>query len=83
MGGGVSMKKQKNIYRFIPYEGQPLKAKREISFEIKLHSRLLLDELCYQWNKDMLEKKINKAIDTRNKKDFLYLSNKYKTLIRE
>lgn len=74
------MKKQKVNYRFMKYKGQPLLAKREISYGIKLSSQLLLDELCFRWNKENLEATINHAIDTGNKQEFLRLSREYRTV---
>ena len=77
------MKKQKMDYRLLRYEGKPLKAKREISYEIKLTSRLILDELCFEWNKEQLASAINRSIDTRNRELFQQLSEKYKLYIKE
>lgn len=77
------MKKHKVDYQYLRYEGQALKAKREISYEIKLSSRLILDELCFKWNRDQLLSEINRSIDTGNKEQFLKLSEKYKTYIYE
>lgn len=77
------MKKQIICYRFLRYRGRPLFAKREISFEIKLTSRLILDELCFNWNKQKLEKMINESIDEGNRDKFLALSKLYKFHFRE
>lgn len=76
------MKKQKMIYRTIRYDGKVLHAKREISYEIKLSTRLLLDELCFIKNKDMLEDKINRSIDEGDELTFKKLSKQYKQYIR-
>jgi len=67
------MKKQKLNYRFYRYEGKMLLAKNEIPFEIKLTSRLILDQLSYDWNKKYLQKKIDEAIDCGDETSF----NKY------
>lgn len=75
------MKKHKTNYRCLRYEGPMIHAKREIAFEIKLSTRLLLDELCYQWNKDMLEEAINESIDNGNKTEFLKLSEQYNKFV--
>jgi len=72
------MEKQKQVYRYCRYNGNPLLAKREIAYEIKLSSRLLLDELCYKWNKSQLETAINQAIDTGDQEKFLEISEDYK-----
>ncbi|ASK60895.1 hypothetical protein CFK37_01050 [Virgibacillus phasianinus] len=77
------MKKQKIYYRYYRYDGKPLVAKREILYEFKLTSRLLLDELCFQWNKEKLEDAINSSIDKGDKENFLKLSQAYKHFIWE
>jgi DNA gyrase/topoisomerase IV subunit A len=77
------MKKEKVIYRFYPYEGNVLKAKREISFEIQLSSRLILDEICFNWNKKMLEEKINDSIQDNNKEEFSRARESYLQYIWE
>lgn len=77
------MEKQKLICRFLPYEGKVIAAKREIPYEIKLSSRLILDELCFQYNKKTLEKAINVAIDTGRSDAFQELSKSYSHYIWE
>ena len=77
------MKKQKVDYHYIKYKGRVLKAKREIAFEIKLSSRLLLDELCFNWNKERFINQINDSIDARDKEEFLRLSNMYNKFLRK
>jgi DNA gyrase/topoisomerase IV subunit A len=77
------MKKEKVIYRFYPYEGNVLKAKREISFEIQLTSRLILDEICFNWNKKMLEEKINDSIQENDKEEFSRARESYLQYIWE
>lgn len=64
------MKKQKLNYRFYRYEGKVLLAKNETPFEIKLSSRMILDQICYEWNKKYLQRKINDAIDRGDVKAF-------------
>ena len=74
------MKKQKVIYKLKEFNGRSrlkLKAKREISFEIKLASKLILDELCFAWNKAHLEQQINESIDDNDKRTFMSLSKQY------
>ncbi|MFC0523456.1 IDEAL domain-containing protein [Pontibacillus salicampi] len=53
-------------------------AKKELPFEVKLASSLVLDELCYMWNKQHLETQINEAIDKRDQERFMVLSQQYK-----
>ncbi|ASN06610.1 IDEAL domain-containing protein [Virgibacillus necropolis] len=77
------MKKQKIFYRYYRYDGKPLEAKREISFEFKLASTLLLDELCFVFNKEKLEEAINNSIDRGDKERFLQLSEAYRHFIWE
>lgn len=75
------MEKQKVNYHYYRYDGEVLQAKREIPFEVKLSSRLILDELCYTWNKAKIEDAINTAIDQGNKEEFINLSKRYKQYI--
>ncbi|GAA0490556.1 hypothetical protein GCM10008986_15710 [Salinibacillus aidingensis] len=80
------MKKQKQSYILVKYENcspQPFKAKKEISYEIKLASRLILDELTFSHNKAVIEKQINSAIDSDNRSEFYELSKKYQPFIKE
>lgn len=76
------MKKQKWIYRYVRSTGPVLKAKREISFEIKLSSRLLLDELSFNLNKQLLINAINHSIDTDNKEEFYKLSKTFQSYVK-
>jgi uncharacterized protein YpiB (UPF0302 family) len=74
------MKKQKTSYILVKYKNcspQPFRAKKELSYEIKLAARLLLDEVIYNGNKLRLELQINDAIDSGNEKQFKQLSKKY------
>lgn len=77
------MKKQKRTFRCFRYDGVVLYAKREIPYEIKLYSKLILDELCFNSNKSMLESAINRSIDEGNEEDFLKLSKQYKRYLME
>ncbi|WP_284139516.1 MULTISPECIES: IDEAL domain-containing protein [unclassified Virgibacillus] len=77
------MKKEKVIYRVNRYAGRVLHAKREIPFEIKLTSRLILDELCFNWNKKRLEQQINTSIDNGDQEQFNRLGEVYKQYIWE
>ncbi|MCT2535536.1 IDEAL domain-containing protein [Aquibacillus koreensis] len=74
------MKKHKVSYKlkvFSVKKVSRIAAKREISYEIKLASKLILDELCFNWNKARLEEEINESIDSNDKEKFLKLSKKY------
>lgn len=81
--GACSMKKQKLFYRYYRYDGKKIQAKREILYEFRLVSRLMLDELCFQWNKEKLEEAINTSIDRGEKEKFQQLSEAYKHFIWE
>lgn len=74
------MKKATVTFRlnWFPSDQEVIFAKREISYEIKLASTLVLDELCYNWNKSNLEEKVNEAIDHGNHDHFHELSQLYK-----
>ncbi|RDW19870.1 IDEAL domain-containing protein [Oceanobacillus chungangensis] len=75
------MKKEKLVYRMYRYKGDVLHARKEIPYEIRLTSRLILDEICLNWNKMKLEEKLNHAIDTNNKEAFFRLSEVYKSYV--
>ncbi|RDW18169.1 hypothetical protein CWR48_11310 [Oceanobacillus arenosus] len=77
------MKKEKLVYRFYRYDGEVLYARREIPFEIILTSRMILDELCFNWNKAKLITEIDHAIEYGNKEAFLQLSDEYRNYIWE
>ncbi|GGF16225.1 hypothetical protein GCM10010954_13570 [Halobacillus andaensis] len=74
------MRKQKLIYvlrRDPGFRNREITAKRELSFGIKLASRLLLDELSFQFNKERLDEEINMAIANNDRAEFERLSLKY------
>ncbi|ENH95711.1 hypothetical protein J416_14682 [Gracilibacillus halophilus YIM-C55.5] len=78
------MKKQKTTYQlksFYMNQKGHFMAKREISYEIKLVSQLLLDDLCYRWNKARLDEQINQAIDTNDTDTFMELSHMYQSYV--
>ncbi len=80
------MKKHKLIYQLKKFDKnqQPvLNAKREIPFEIRLASQLVLDDLCFSWNKARLEEGINQSIDDNNKEAFETLSKTFSSYIWE
>lgn len=58
---------------------QANQAKRnEIPYQMQLTARLLLDNLCYEWNHTYLLEQINYALDTSNEEMFTEYSLKYK-----
>jgi len=77
------MNKEKVVYRFFRYNGNTLHARKEIPFEFKLNAQLILDEICFKWNKKQLVRKINHSIETNNKDEFLRLSKEYNNYIWE
>jgi len=77
------MKKAKKKYTFFRYDGKVLLAKRETPFEMKLTARLLLDELCYAWNKKQLEIQLDAALENGEKEEFEKLSKQYREFIWE
>ncbi|QKY68492.1 IDEAL domain-containing protein [Lentibacillus sp. CBA3610] len=77
------MKKQKMVYQLYRYAGAVIEAKREVPFELKLSAQLMLDEICFSWNKQQLESAINHAIDTGDKEKFGQLCEEYRNYIWE
>ncbi|MDY0406268.1 hypothetical protein P5G51_013485 [Virgibacillus sp. 179-BFC.A HS] len=77
------MKKEKVVYRFNRYVGKTLHVKKEISFEIRLGSRLLLDELCFNLNQAQLEKQLNAALENGDAAMFRQISEAYKQYVWE
>ena len=75
------MKKHKLVYRLCRYEGEVIRAKRETPFEMQLFSRMILDNLCFTWNKKQLEMQIDEAIDLGQKERFIELSELYKEFV--
>ncbi|MFC7062666.1 IDEAL domain-containing protein [Halobacillus seohaensis] len=75
------MRKQKKLIYVLRrdpgFKNREVTAKRELSFGIKLASRLLLDELSFQFNKDRLDDEINTAIENNDRDEFERLSLKY------
>ncbi|WP_102336181.1 IDEAL domain-containing protein [Salimicrobium jeotgali] len=74
------MRKQKSVYvlrRFPAYKGKSITAKRELSYGIKLASRLFLDQMVYEFNKNRLDAAINEAIDNDDRAAFERLSVHY------
>lgn len=83
-GGNLKMRKQKVVYvirRDPDYKGKKITAKRELSFGIRLASRLFLDELTFQFNKERFDEKINSAIDNNDREEFDRLSKIYQLYI--
>ncbi|ASF38680.1 IDEAL domain-containing protein [Halobacillus alkaliphilus] len=74
------MRKQKMVYvirRDPDYKGKEITAKRELSFGIQLASRLFLDQMSFEFNKDRLDEEINQAIDNGDRAEFERLSLQY------
>ena len=44
---------------------------------------MILDEICFNWNKKMLEEKINSSIQKGNKEDFVKVRERYLQYIWE
>ncbi|KGX85303.1 IDEAL domain-containing protein [Pontibacillus litoralis] len=80
------MKKQKVSYQIkstFMKGKKKVTAKKEVAFELKLASVLVLDELCYMWNKHHIEAQLNDAIDQQDKERFMELSELYKPFTHE
>ncbi|SES69050.1 hypothetical protein SAMN05216389_101430 [Oceanobacillus limi] len=77
------MRKEKVIFRYHPYDGKVIKARREIPYDVKLTARLVLDEICFNWNKAQLEAKLNSSIEEGNKEKFEQLREAYLDYIWE
>ncbi|MFD1849981.1 IDEAL domain-containing protein [Oceanobacillus bengalensis] len=77
------MKKEKMIYLFYRYDGNTLYAKKEIPYEFRLSAQLILDELCFDWNKKQLENKINETLITGDKDEFMRLCEEYRHFLWE
>lgn len=77
------MEKARTVYQFRRYDGESLKARREIPYELRLQAQLILDELCFKWNKKMLQKQLDYSIDTENKEEFMRLSEVYRHFLWE
>jgi uncharacterized protein YpiB (UPF0302 family) len=55
---------------------------QEQEYLMKLCAQLILDELCYTFNKKRLETLINDSIDSNDKEMFRKLSSKYNRLLQ-
>ena len=77
------MKKQKQVLKYNRYEGKTIPARREISFELQLSSRLELDKLCFEYNRGILEAAINQALEAGDREAFMKLSMRYQEFIWE
>lgn len=77
------MKKEKVVLMFFRYDGKPVQAKREVPFEMRLQARMILDEMCFQYNRARLEENLNKALEERNKSVFVEYSEALKEFIWE
>ncbi|HLS67656.1 MAG TPA: IDEAL domain-containing protein [Pseudogracilibacillus sp.] len=77
------MKKERTVYKFYRYAGKAIVAKKDTPFEMKLQATLLLDDLCYTWNKEQLQRQLDEALDRRDRETFMTLSEKYRMLYHE
>ena len=75
------MKKQKTNYHIYRYKGKMLEAKKEAPFDISITARLLLDQLCYEWNKEHLQKQFDIALDEGDHDKFMQLSEQYRSYL--
>jgi len=74
------MKKQGTSYVLIKYQFPNrvvIRARREVPYEFRLAARLVLDELMYKQNKELLEQQINDALDHNDTETFAKLSKLY------
>lgn len=78
-----AMKKEKVVHRYYPYKGKVLTAKREIPFAMKLTAKMLLDEICFNWNKGQIEEEINDTLAKGDKEEFKRLCEVYMDYIWE
>ncbi|GAA0471060.1 IDEAL domain-containing protein [Alkalibacillus silvisoli] len=79
------MKNQVTSYVLIRYQFPKtiaIKARREVPYEFKLASRLLLDEMVFNFNKGLLEERINEAIDKQDIEQFKKLSKQYAKYVK-
>lgn len=51
---------------------------KEAPFEVAIIARLLLDDICYRWNKEQLQIAINETLDSGDYETFMELSEKYR-----
>jgi len=77
------MEKERLVYRFRRYNGETLKGRKEIPYELQLNARLILDELCFEWNKQKLQEELNHSMETVNEAKFMKLSEEYRQYIWE
>ncbi|WP_181349266.1 IDEAL domain-containing protein [Thalassobacillus sp. CUG 92003] len=80
------MKQQKINYvlrRDPEFRNQVIAAKRELSYGIQLASRLLLDEMCFRFNKQRLDAQINDTLENEDRETFERLSKIYDPFTRE
>lgn len=55
----------------------------ETPYHMQLTARLILDNLCYEWNKQHLLEQINSALDTSNEELFTKYTLEYKEFINK
>lgn len=71
------------VFRYYRYYGKLINAKRDLPYEIKMTSRLLLDALCFEWDKKTLMDAIDDALQANNEAAFKQLSEHYRQFIWE
>ncbi|WP_085992812.1 hypothetical protein [Oceanobacillus senegalensis] len=77
------MKKHKVVYRFCRYEGTAFYARKEIPYEFSFQAQLILDEICFNWNKQKLLDNIHYSLEKGNKEDFITYSQSYQEYVWE
>ncbi|WP_017754299.1 IDEAL domain-containing protein [Calidifontibacillus oryziterrae] len=55
---------------------------KEVSFVLDLYIQMVIDEALYNYKKNLLEKQINDALDSKDQEKFYEVAAKYNSLIR-
>lgn len=55
--------------------------KKEVGFVLDVYIQMIIDEALYNFKKNLLEKQIDVALDSRNRKEFYQLAEQYNKLI--
>lgn len=77
------MKKEKVFIRYFRYTGEPIRAKKEIPFHICLQARLILDAICFEYNRAKLMEAIDRALLENDRQNFLQLCDAYRQYMWE
>ncbi len=67
-----------HLQRFDRNPVKVIQARREISSEIRLAAKMVLDDICFQGNKARLDEAINQALDQSNEEAFQTLTKEYR-----